>query len=182
MSNVDLLTKRNDDFATHRFSAGLPLFPTLRMVIIGCVDPRVDPADVLGVELGEAVVIRNVGGRITPATMQTLAMLGAIARAEGANTASGLELVVLHHTDCGITRLTGNPDMLAGYFGVGPDKLATKAITDPYAAVAIDVAALRANPALPAAWLVSGLVYDVATGRIETMIAPAPLRVAGGAA
>ena len=53
------------------------------------------------------------------------------------------------------------------------------AITDPYAAVAIDVAALKANPKLPATFMVTGLVYDVATGLIETVVPPAPLRSLG---
>ena len=180
MSTVATLTQRNDDFAAHRFGASASLMPTLRTMIIGCADPRVDPAHVLGLENGEAVVIRNIGGRITPATLQTVAMLGAIARAGGANLGGGFNLIVLHHTDCGITRLTGHPDMLAGYFGVAVDELEAKAVTDPRASVAADVAALRANPALPGAWLVSGLVYDVATGRVEAVVPPAPLRGAGG--
>ncbi len=182
MSTIDILKKRNDDFAAHRFVAGLSLMPTMRTMIIGCVDARVDPAHVLGLEPGEVVVIRNVGGRITPAAFREMAMLGAIPRAAGVNPGGGFEIIVLHHTDCGITRLTGKPDMLASYFGIRIEDLGDKAVTDPYAAVAVDVAALRANPALPAEWIISGLVYDVATGQIETIVTPAPLRDAGGAA
>jgi carbonic anhydrase len=182
MNTVDILTERNADFAAHEFVAGLPLMPTMGTMIIGCVDPRVDPAHILGLEPGEAVVIRNVGGRITPATLQELGMLAAIPRAAGATAGGPLNLVVLHHTDCGITRLAGSPDMLAGYFGVGAEELRAKAVSDPRAAVAADVAALRATPALPDNWIVSGLVYDVATGRVETVVAPAPLRATGGAA
>jgi carbonic anhydrase len=78
----------------------------------------------------------------------------------------------MHHTDCGITRLTGRPDLLASYFGIGQAELQAKAITDPRAAVAVDVAAFKAH-ALPGAWVVSGLVYDVTTGLVETVEAPA---------
>ncbi len=175
MTTVDTLTKRNEDFAAHRFPAGLSLMPTLRTMIIGCADPRVDPAHVLGLETGEAVVIRNIGGRITPATLRTTAMLGMIAQVEGANPGSGFNLIVLHHTDCGITRLEGHPDMLAGYFGIGKEQLEAKAVADPRAAVTVDVAALKANPNLPGEWVVSGLVYDVTTGLVETVVAPVPL-------
>ena len=66
--------------------------------------------------------------------------------------------------------------MLASYFGIGKEDLLAKAITDPHAAVAVDVATLQALPALPANWLVSGLVYDVATGLVEVVVPPAPLR------
>lgn len=182
MDTLDTLLERNADFAAHRFAPSASLMPTLRAMIIGCVDPRVDPAHLLGLQPGEAVVIRNVGGRVTPATLREIGMLGTIPRPAGAAPGGPMHLVVLHHTDCGITRMTGNPDMLAGYFGIEVEELSAKAVSDPYAAVAADVAALRATPALPDNWIVSGLVYDVATGRVETVVAPAPLRAAGGAA
>ena len=175
MTTLDMLAKRNSDFATHRFTPNLSLMPALRVAIVGCVDPRVDPAHVLGIELGEAAVIRNIGGRITPATLQAMGMLRAIPQAEGMTPEIGFNLIVLHHTDCGITRLQAYPAMLAAYFGIDTDELATKAIADPYAAVALDVAMLKTNPLLPRDWLVSGLVYDVATGRIDTIVPAAPL-------
>jgi carbonic anhydrase len=89
---------------------------------------------------------------------------------------SRLYLIVLHHTDCRITRLAGNSDMLTDYFEIPKEELQAKAVPDPRAAVAVDVAALRATPALPREWLVSGLVYDVATGLIDIVVPPAPLR------
>ncbi len=174
MTTLDTLIERNQDFAAHHFLKDLSMMPRLRTMIIGCVDPRVDPAHVLGLGLGEAIVIRNVGGRVTPATLETLGMLGGIAQREG-GPPTGFHLVVLHHTQCGIAHLEGHPDLLASYFGIGKESLLAKAITDPRAAVAVDVAALKAIPALPANWLVSGLVYDVATGQVEVVVPPAPL-------
>jgi carbonic anhydrase len=175
MTTLDTLLERNQDFAAHHFLKDLSMMPTLRTMIIGCVDPRVDPAHVLGLGLGEAIVIRNVGGRVTPATLETLGMLGGIAQ-RGGGPPVGFHLVVLHHTQCGIARLEGNPDMLASYFGIGKESLLAKAVTDPHAAVAVDVAALKTNPALPGNWLVSGLVYDVTTGLVDVVVPPAPLR------
>jgi carbonic anhydrase len=119
-------------------------------------------------------VIRNVGGRVTPATVQMLAMLAAIAAAE--NASGGWELVLLHHTDCGITRLAQHNDVLCAYFDVPDAELAGKAVGDPAAAVATDLATLAANPLLPSSLLVSGLVYDVATGSVSTVDGPRPLR------
>ncbi len=175
MTTLDTLIERNQDFASHHFPKDLPLMPTLRAMSIGCVDPRVDPALLLGLKLGEAVVIRNVGGRITPATVQTVGMLNRIAQVGGGNLAGEFHLIVLQHTQCGITHLEGQPDMLASYFGIGKEGLLAKAVTDPHAAVAVDVATLKAIPALPGSWLVSGLVYDVATGLVEVVVPPAPL-------
>jgi carbonic anhydrase len=68
MTTFDTLLERNQEFAAHQFPKDVPLMP--RAMIIGCVDQRVDPALLLGLGLGEAIVIRNVGGRITPATLE----------------------------------------------------------------------------------------------------------------
>jgi carbonic anhydrase len=88
----------------------------------------------------------------------------------------GWNLVVLHHTDCGINRLTGYPELLADHFGVDKAELDSQPVTDPRASVATDVAALKANPFLPAELIVSGLVYDVETGLIEQIVGPEQLR------
>jgi carbonic anhydrase len=173
MITLDTLKKRNHDFAAHRFTASMSLFPASKPIIISCVDPRSDPAHILGLEFGDALVIRNIGGRITPATLQTIAMLQAVAQVQGATPGKG-NLVIVHHTDCGITRLAGKPDLLASYFGIDKTELQAKAVTDPWAAVAVDVAAFKANP-LPGSWAVSGLVYDVTTGLVEAVVTPDPL-------
>lgn len=185
LNTLDTLLKRNKDFADHQFAADLSRMPSLpdalkklKALIVCCADPRTDPTRVLGIEPGEAVVVSTIGGRITPSALQTIGLLGRVAQVAEANAGGGNEfnLIVLHHTDCGITRLTGSPDMLANYFGIGKEELKAEAISDPYAAVAVDVAALRAIPALPGGWLVSGLVYDVTTGLVDTVVPPAPLR------
>jgi carbonic anhydrase len=177
MDTIATLNERNKHFATHRFTGGLAMMPKLKTIIIGCADPRVDPADVLGLELGDAAVIRNIGGRITPATLQTMAMLRLVAAADpGGPPGPGWNLIVLHHTDCGINRLTGYPDLLAEHFGVDNAELDSKHVTDPWASVATDVAALKANPFLPAEFIVSGVVYHVETGLIEQVVGPELLR------
>lgn len=172
MDALDSLQRRNAAFATTRF-APLPLRATLQATIITCVDPRVDPAHILGLELGEAGVIRNVGGRVTPATLRELDLLRRLPR-QAEQTATASILVVLHHTDCGSTRLPQIPDLLADYFGIPEAQLATKAIADPPAAVRADVALLAATLNLPRTVVVTALVYDVATGLVETVVAPAP--------
>src|SRR5215467_15653097 len=179
MNTLDSMLARNKDLAARQSAAGtlmpsLPrALPNVKAVIIGCADMRVDPAHVLGVKPGEAVVMRNIGGRITPGLLEQLGLLGRIGEIAGEVPGGGGEfhIIVLHHTDCGITRLAGDPDKLAHYFRIQEGEVKTKAVTDPRAAVAVDVALLRTIPALPAAWLISDLVYNVATGLVE-IVAP----------
>jgi carbonic anhydrase len=186
MGNLDTFLKRNEEFAVQQSAAGMLMpslpraMPNVKAIIIGCADMRVDPAHILGTKPGEAVVLRNIGGRITPGLLQELGLLGRIGQVAGEAPGGGGEfhIIVLHHTDCGITRLAGDPAMLASYFQIQEGEVKKKAVTDPRAAVAIDVAALRVVPALPGAWLISGLVYDVATGLVKTVVPPAPIRAA----
>ena len=186
MNNLDSMLQRNKDFAAQQSAAGtlmpsLPrALPNVKAIIIGCADMRVDPADILGIKPGEAVVIRNIGGRITPGLLEELGLLGRIGEVAGEIPGGGGEfhLIVLQHTDCGITRLTRDPAMLTRYFKIQEGELRQKAVSDPRAAVAADVALLRAIPALPTDWLISGLVYDVSTGLVEIVTPPALLRAA----
>ena len=183
MNNLDSMLERNRDLVVHQapitLMPSLPqALPNVKAIIIGCADMRVDPAHIFGLKQGEAVVIRNIGGRITPGLLEQLGLLGRIGQVAGKIPGGGGEfhIIVLQHTDCGITRLAGDPAMLAHYFQIPEGELKTKTVTDPRAAVAVDVAALRAIPALPGAWLISGLVYDVATGLLDIVVPPAPIR------
>ena len=181
MNNLDSLLERNKEFAAQQTAAGtlmpsLPRsLPHVKAIIIGCADMRVDPAHLLGIKPGEAVVMRNIGGRVTPGLLEQLGLLGRIGQVAGETPGGGGEfhLIVLQHTDCGITRLVNDPALLTPYFQIAEEQLAAKSVLDPRAAVAVDVAFLRAIPALPAEWLISGLVYDVATGLVEIVVPPA---------
>lgn len=182
MNNLDIMLKRNKESA-----APVPSLPqslqTLKAVIIACADMRVDPAHVLGIKPGEAVVLRNIGGRVTPGLLEEFGLLGRIG--EVAETIPGgggeFHLIVLHHTDCGSTRLVGDPALLASYFQIPEKEVESKAVRDPRKSVAVDVAALRAIPALPNGWLISGLVYDVATGVVDVVVPAAPIHDARAA-
>src|SRR3984893_1585228 len=108
MSVLEFMLERNKDFAARQSAAGtlmpsLPgALPNVRAVIIGCADMRVDPAHVLGIRPGEAVVMRNIGGRITPGLLEQLGLLGRISEVAGQIPGGGGEfhIVVLQHTDC----------------------------------------------------------------------------------
>ncbi|MCW6512057.1 carbonic anhydrase [Lichenifustis flavocetrariae] len=177
MDFLETIAKRNETFVQHGFSANLKIIPTTKTIIVGCLDPRVDPMDVLGLEPDEAAIIRNIGGRINPAVIEALILLPAVAKAVGQNMGPGWNLVILHHTDCGIIGCYKHaPDQLAKHLGVTRPQLDCMEVTDPYKAVAQDVAAWKANPEVPGGFMISGVVYDVATGRIQVVVPPTQLR------
>src|SRR3954451_14585650 len=166
------LVRRNAVFAAGGAFAGLPFPSDQTLRVIGCVDSRVDPSHVLGLDLGDAVVMRNIGGRVTPAVLRSWQLLGRLGGpAAGGRSGGGPpHMVVLQHTDCGIKRVAESPEMLAEFFEIPVSDLGAKAVSDPYAAVSIDVDVVRR--ALPAGLLVSGLVYDTTTGLIEMVVPP----------
>ena len=169
MDVQETLTTRNKSFAADTFARGLRMMPVLKTIVIGCVDPRVDPELVLGAALGEIAVIRNVGGRVTPGVLDELAMLRSVTQAAGADLGAGWQLIVMQHTNCGITRIADDTPALAAYFGVAEDDVADTHVADPRAAVARDMELLKAETRLGAGIAVSGMVYDVETGLVETV-------------
>lgn len=174
MSSTATLMERNRRFAAGFHAADLPILPTLRTVILTCVDARVDPAHILGVELGEAVVIRNNGGRVTPEVMQEIAALAfLVARMEGGEPGP-FNLVIVRHTQCGAERFA-DPDLQRALKQqLGIDVSAT-AIADHEQCLTEDIERLRNAPAVPGHIVASGLIYDVRNGAVREVIAPASL-------
>jgi carbonic anhydrase len=171
---TDELARRNAAFAAGGAFAGLP-FPTPHTLqVLGCVDSRVDPAHVLGLDLGEAVVMRNIGGRVTPAVLRSWGLLAKLGQSnpDDAPKTGPPHLTILHHTDCGIKQLAAFPEQLAEFFEIPVADLDTKEIDDPQAAVRIDVEIARRT--LPSGRVISGLVYDTETGLIEVVVPPGP--------
>ena len=178
MADLTTLLDRNRSFA-EQFEAGdLKILPRMSTILLTCVDARVDPAHLFGLGLGDAVVIRNAGGRITPAVIADLGILDVLVASAPGNTPRRLELVVIHHNDCGMSRLA-NPaiqEQVAKRLGLSVDEVAAMAITDPTKSVQDDVERLRHTPGTPDQLVVSGFVYDVRNGTINQIVPPAPLR------
>jgi carbonic anhydrase len=156
----------------------LPSLPRRGLAILTCLDHRIDPLAALDLELGDAAVIRNAGGRVTPAFLENLAMLGLVARSRGGDPSS-FELILMQHTKCGVGGLAEeHTDALAAYFGIPADQVAARSPADPYEGVRVDIEVLAANPAVPDSLAITGMVYDVDTGRAEIVDQSAPLRPA----
>ncbi len=174
MTRMAPLLQRNEQFS--RAYTPVPLgLPTAQLLVVTCLDHRVDPAIVLGLQLGEAPVIRNAGGRVTQAVIDDVAYLAFLAErlSGGQDTADRLfEVAVIHHTQCG-TGFLADPGFLhqaAGATGLSEAALHASAVADPHATVKADVERLLTSPLLTPKVSVSGHVYDVASGRVTTAI------------
>jgi carbonic anhydrase len=172
--------ERNRAFAAAGGHDGAVVVPRQGLIVIGCLDPRVDPAHVLGLELSDAMVVRNVGGRVTPAVIEDIAFLSQIAESvvpEG----DLFEVAVLHHTQCGAGAFgdDGFRRSYAARVGVEEETLRDRAVVDPRATVIADVERLRASAAISARMRIAGYVYDVTTGLVETVVPAETVASAG---
>ena len=177
MTVIDELLERNAYLAaTHQ---PLPNVPRLNLCVVTCPDPRVDPMAIFGLRPGDAAVVRVAAGRVSPIVMQQLAFLAATGSDYGQRP-DGTELILMTHTNCGIVNFTGDDrrDALAGFLGCSTGELSSRAVTDPREAVRRDIAILAASPQLPSELSVTGIVYDVQTGRTEVIERHSPLRQA----
>jgi carbonic anhydrase len=142
------------------------------------MDHRIDPLAALGLELGDAMVLRNAGGRVTPAFLRDLEMLELVTRKRGGDPGE-LELILMQHTKCGAGSLAeDDPERVAAYLGVTAEGLEERSPTDPYEGTRADIELLAAEESVPGSITVTGMVYDVDTGRAETVERRAPLRAA----
>jgi len=170
-SGLDLALERNRAFATAGGHEGALVFPSLRLFVITCLDPRVDPAHFLGLKLSDSMVVRNVGGRVTPEVINDIAFIGQIT--ENVLPDGPLfEVAVLHHTQCGAGAFADDTFRHKYAERIGGDEatLRERAVLDPQQTVGDDVERLRAAPAISPRVTVSGHVYDVVTGLVETVL------------
>jgi carbonic anhydrase len=173
-ANIETALARNRAFAAAGGHEGAVVFPTLRLFVITCLDPRVDPAHFLSLGLGDGMVVRNVGGRVTPEVIDDVAFIGQLA--ENVLPDGPLfEVAVIHHTQCGTGALADDSfrRRYAERIGADESALRERAILDPAATVTHDVERLRSAPAVSSRIPVSGHVYDVVTGLVQTVIQPA---------
>lgn len=175
-TNIQPLLDRNERFATTGTHSGLTPLPRHQVLVITCMDGRVDPAHILGAELGDALVYRNGGGRVTDDALQEIAFIATVTEQMFGEDAPPFEVAVIHHTGCG-TGFLADDDFRAklgerlGADGLPFDdaETAAHAVIDPSATLATDVAKVRSSAALPHRVTVSGHIYDVETGVVTTV-------------
>jgi len=172
MTKMTPLLENNQRFA--KDYTPVPLAPPAsQVVVVTCLDHRIDPAKLLGLERGDAVVVRNAGGRITQSVIEDvayLAFLGGQVFNAGGTPETLFEVAIVHHTQCG-TGFLADPAFLqkaAGATGISEAALEASAVPDPHATVGTDVERLLASPLLSPKVSVSGHVLDLETGLVTT--------------
>jgi carbonic anhydrase len=166
MSAVDQVLERNRAYAAGFASGDAPLPPTLPLVVLTCIDARVQPARFLGLDVGDAHVVRNAGGRASDDALRSIII--------STQLLGTRECMVIHHTDCGMLTFT-NDDVrakLKAETGASADDIDFMPFTDVEASAQADVRTIRQHPLLPKDLDVTGWVYDVATGRLDEVKVP----------
>jgi carbonic anhydrase len=157
MAVIDELVEANSQYAGRFAKGGLPMPPRRKVAVVTCMDARILPSRVLGLEEGDAHVIRNAGGRAQDA----LRSLIISQRLLGTR-----EVAVIHHTDCGMLTFK-NEDLRAQVkreLGADASGIDFLPFSDVEKSVRDDIAALRDSPFMPRDVPVRGFVYDVRTG------------------
>ena len=157
MSVVDEVTAANERYASGFAKGELPMPPGRRFAVVTCMDARLDPAGFLGLEEGDAHVIRNAGGLVNDETVRSLLISHHLLGTQ--------EAVVIGHTDCGMLTFT-NSDV---HEKLGPESegIDFQPFPDVAERVRESVETIRSHPLLPDSFEASGFVYDVRSGRIE---------------
>jgi carbonic anhydrase len=138
----------------------LPRTPARKLAIVACMDARLDPCGVLGLQEGDAHVIRNAGGAVTDDAIRSLAISQRLLGTE--------EIVLIHHTDCGMLGLDGGElrSEIAAETGFEPP-WDVEAFDDLEGNVRASIARIEASPFIPRRDRVRGLIYDVETRRLR---------------
>jgi carbonic anhydrase len=160
MSVSDELLQANKAYARTFDRGELPMPPARRLAVVTCMDARIIPSRQLGLEEGDAHVIRNAGGRARDA----LRSLVISQRLLGTN-----EIAVIHHTDCGMLTFT-NQDLHAKVkqdLGADASAIDFLPFSDVEESVREDVAFLLSSPLIPGNVIIRGFVYDVRTGKLN---------------
>ena len=175
-SHITPLLERNRAFAatdTRTHAPRLPFLPHQELYVITCIDPRVDPAQFLGLRFADAIVARTVGGRATAAVIHDLSYIGYLVE-EKSPKCPYFEAAIIHHTDCG-SGLLADPQLRHGFAqrtGYDEDALAELPVLDPPATVRADVERVLSDPRISPRVTGSGHAYDVDTGLITTIVQP----------
>jgi carbonic anhydrase len=160
MTVTDELLKNSEAYAASFEKGDLPLPPAKKVAVVACMDARLIPTRVLGLNEGDAHVIRNAGGVVTDDEIRSLAISQRLLGTE--------EIILIHHTDCGMLTFTDDELKRAveRETGLRPP-FALESFPDVEQDVRQSLARIKANPFVPMRESVRGFIYDVATGLLR---------------
>jgi carbonic anhydrase len=160
MSVTDELLKNAEAYAESFDKGDLPLPPAKKIAVVACMDARLIPTRVLGLEEGDAHVIRNAGGVVTDDEIRSLAISQRLLGTE--------EIILIHHTDCGMLTFTDDAFKKSIQDEVGQKpEWAAEAFDDIDADVRQSIARIKSSPFIPRTDAVRGFVYEVETGKLR---------------
>jgi carbonic anhydrase len=164
MSVTDELLENAKGYAASFDKGDLPMPPGRKVAIVACMDARLNPYGLLGLEEGDAHVIRNAGGVITDDEIRSLAISQRLLGTE--------EIVLIHHTDCGMLTFTDDEfkRSIQDELGIKPE-WAAEAFPDVDEDVRQSLARVNASPFIPKKDSVRGFVYEVETGNLREVSA-----------
>lgn len=157
MSIVDEIRAANERYADGFTKGSLPMPPGRHFAVVTCMDARLDPAKFLGLDEGDAHVIRNAGGIVNDETIRSLVISHHLLGTQ--------EAVVIGHSDCGM--LTFQNADLHERLGQESQAIDFQPFSDVAERVRQSVETIRSSPLLPDSYAASGFVYHVETGRLE---------------
>jgi carbonic anhydrase len=160
MTATDDLLRNNERYAESFDKAGLASPPAKKLAVVTCMDARIVPTRILGLEEGDANVIRNAGGVVTDDTIRSLAISQRLLGTE--------EIVLIHHTDCGMLTFTDDEfkSAIEADTGIRP-AWAAEAFSDLDGDVRQSIARIEASPFIPHKDAIRGFVYEVESGRLR---------------
>ena len=160
MTATDDVLKNNAQYAEGFDKADLPLPPALNMAVVACMDARLDTHKLLGIQEGDAHVIRNAGGVVTDDVIRSLVISQRLLGTR--------EVVLIHHTDCGMLTFRDDDvkDAIQTDTGLRP-AFAMEAFGNLEGDVRQSIARIKASPFVPTKDQIRGFVYDCATGRLS---------------
>jgi len=160
MTVTDDLLRNAEEYAKNFDKADLPMPPGKKVVVVACMDARLIPTRVLGLDEGDAHVIRNAGGVVTDDGIRSLAISQRLLGTE--------EIILIHHTDCGMLTFSDDDfrNSIQEETGIKPE-WAAEAFSDLEADVRQSIARIKASPFIPRKDSVRGFVYEVETGRLR---------------
>ena len=157
--NADELLANNERYVESFADHDLALRPRRRLAVVACMDSRMDIFQMLGLEHGDAHIIRNAGGVVTDDVIRSLVL--------SQRLLDTVEIILLHHTDCGLQKVTGDElrDELEAETGVRP-AWALESFKDPVQDVRQSIKRLQLNPFISRKDHIRGFVYQVEDGRL----------------
>jgi carbonic anhydrase len=166
VTSFDQELAANETYAQAFVDPDLPPRAARGLAVVTCMDSRIDPLAMLGLEKGDAKILRNAGGRVTEDVLRTLVLAAHLLEVQ--------RVLVVQHTDCRMAKVTDDQahEAIRERSGLDTRSLEFRTIPDQRAALELDVQRIKSSPYLPADLAVAGGIYDVTTGRLQVLVEP----------